>query len=143
MTYDYGIGREGAPLRFLTPNIELLQTINELFPATLNTSKDNLNYLMNADKLIIGGDYSNNNEYNNQVHINKCVRAIKGALGKEIPADSIDKDSEEKNIFEFGFDDGSVITVVHTEKHIEFNDRYYESLMLPSHLMVSLFAAYF
>jgi beta-lactamase regulating signal transducer with metallopeptidase domain len=143
MTYDYGIGREGAPLRFLTPNIELIQTINELFPATPNTSKDNLNYLMNADKLIFGGDYSNNNEYNNQVHINKCVRAIKGALGKEIPADSIDKDSEEKSIFEFRFDDGSVITVVHTEKHIEFNDRYYESLMLPGHLMVSLFVAYF
>lgn len=143
MTYNYGIGREGAPLRFVTPNIELIQKINELFPVEPNTSKDNLNYLMNADKLIIGGDYSNNNEYNKQVQINKCVRAIKGVLGKEIPADSIDKSSEEKSIYEFRFDDGSVIMVVHTEKYIEFNDRYYESLMLPSHLMGSLFVAYF
>jgi len=35
-------------------------------------------------------------------------------------------------IYEFRFDDGSVIMVVHTEKHIEFNDRLYESLMLPT-----------
>lgn len=41
---------------------------------------------MNADKLIISGDYPNSNEYNKQVQINKRVRAIKGALGKEIPA---------------------------------------------------------
>lgn len=35
------------------------------------------------------------------------------------------------------------IRVVHTDKYIEFNNKYYESLLLPSHLMITLNVAYF
>lgn len=140
--YDYGIGREGMPIRFVTPNIDFINEIKVLLPAKPNTAKDNFNYLMNAEKLIFSGDYSNKEEFSGQVQINKCVRAIKEAAGSEISKDDIDNSCQEKNIYTF-YINGGRFDVTHTDKYIEYGGKYYESLVRPGHLVGSLFAAYF
>jgi hypothetical protein len=144
--YDYGIGREGMAVKFVTPNIEFIEKIQFFLPAKHNTSKDSLNYLMNAKKLIFAGDYSNGKEFTEQFLINKCVRAIKEAVGEEISSESVDKNIEEKNTYNFfigGDSTDNMITVTHTDKYIEYNGKYYEPLIPPGHLMGNLFAGYF
>lgn len=168
--YDYGIGRMGDTVRFITPNIEFINKIKELFPTKPNSSPDNIIYLLNASKLRFKGYYSVKDEFTLQVQINKCVRAIKNAMGKEIPVEKIIDDAgsidiadvtdnignendgniEDVNdssskiyLFEFEFDDGSVRVVTYTDKYIEYNEKYYEPLKKPHDLLADLFAGYF
>lgn len=155
--YDYGIGRAGPPIRLITPNIEFIQKIKELFPTKPNNSKSNINYLLNAKKLRFKGDYFEE-AYTEQVHINKCVRAIRNAMGQEIPrdkiaeninglnSDGIDNGGDNKRktyLFEFKFDDGSIIVVTYTDDYIEYNGKYYQPLKPPHQLILELFIAYF
>lgn len=142
IAYDYGIGRKGMAVRFVTPNIGFIQAVQALLPVKPNTEKENFNYLMNAEKLIFSGDYSNKGEFTGQVQINKCVRAIKEAAGAEIPKDGINHGFQEKNIYAF-YINGERFDVTHTDKYIEYGGKYFESLVPPGHLVGGLFAAYF
>ncbi|NLX77688.1 MAG: hypothetical protein GXZ01_10050 [Clostridiaceae bacterium] len=122
--------------------INFINTIQELLPAAPNTDKENLNYLMNAEKLVFDGDYSNDEEFTWQVQINKCVRAIKKAAGDEIAEDEITENYADKNIYIF-YINGERVEVIHTDEYIKYNGKYYRSPELPHHLVGALFTAYF
>ncbi len=159
--YDYGIGRAGMPVRFVTPNVEFIQKIEELLPSEPNNLKNSINYLLNAKQMEFKGDYTMKEAITAKVQINKCVRAIKYAMGEEIPVDSIVKniesgkndntetgdssneDTEKKYLFEFKFDDGTTIVLTYTNNYIEYDGKYYKPLTQPESLISGLFAAYF
>lgn len=141
--YNYGVGREGAPIRFVTPNIEFINEIRQLLPIQLNQDRDDFIYLLNADHLNIESEWMEDTSTKVQEQINKVVRTIKSHTGKELSKDILEQDVTEKNVFQFGWKDGSFMTVTFTDKYVEYNGKYYEPLMSPEELMSSLFSAYF
>lgn len=142
--YSYGIGTEGSTVRWVTPNTEFLVRISELLPIKSSDDPDHYNYLFNADNLAIynidGDERAVSDEL---VHINKCLRAVRNAMGDEIVIDDPDEEITDRYEFVYTFEDGSQISVIHTNRYIFVGGKYYESLLEPHSVQVGLFAGYF
>lgn len=142
--YTYGIGSEGSTVRWVTPNTEFLATINELLPVTLSNDPDNYNYLFNSDNVAIYNIEGYEGAVSDEIfHINKCLRAVRNAMGDEIVIANPNDDITDRYEFVYTFEDGSEITVIHTNRYIYANGKYYESLEEPHSVQANLFAGYF
>lgn len=142
ISYDYGIGREGAPIRFVTPNIEFIEVLRDLLPMAPNIDEGKFDYLMNAIGLTIDDQVMTIDSVfvEEQAQINKVARSLRNAAGKELSDEEVD---QEAAVFDFIFADGRTIRITYTDQYIEFNGQYYKALKSRSDFMASLFAAYF
>lgn len=141
--YDhYGfLNDERIPVRFIKVNKEFVDAIKSLLPPPSNTARDNFNFLLNAQKVLVSGGEGTGPQ------VYKCARAIKKYLGNEIKTELIPRyvpnDAKEITSFEFIFSGSSPIKIVVTDKYILYDEKYYTLKGNPENILAELFAGYF
>lgn len=138
----YGfLNNEGVPVRFIKVNKEFVDAIKSLLPPPSNTNRENFNFLLNAQKVLVSGGEGTGPQ------VYKCARAIKKYLGNEIKTELIPRyvpnDAKQITSFEFIFSDSSPIKIVVTDKYILYDEKYYTLKGNPENILAELFAGYF
>ncbi len=135
---SYGLKREGPPIKFIKVNKEFIQHLKTLIPVTANIDKNSLNYLLNAVKVEVNGEQSDQPQ---QVY--KAARVL-NAFAREKLAPGKNKRIENKVIeFKFTFKDGSTEEVIVYEKHLSYRGMYIMLNGNPANIGGLLFTGYF
>jgi len=140
--YDY-LDWKRVPVRFIKVNREFVQYIKSLLPPPANNDKNNTNYLLNAQRVIVTDeDFLGQPVEGVGPQVYKCVRMLREVMGNEIKPSYIE-DFKEDAIFKFIFEDSSISEIVLSDRYIRYNGKYYELKEPSKTVMTRIFIAYF
>lgn len=142
--------KSAVPIRFIKTNKEFVDYIKALRNVPPNNDVSNLNYLLNARKVIVTqyGSVNGNTYEGKEQQVNKCVRTILKYIDTYSVKTKPEKSPDVGN-FQFVFEDGTKKTVLVTEKYFQIEDTYYnfnnnlKDRKGPINIFIELFAAYF
>lgn len=139
--YDY-LNHERIPVRFIKVNKEFIEYIKSLIPTPANDDINDINYLLDAKKVLVTNEAFSQPEEGIGPQVYKCARVIKDFMGNEINPENVNK-SKEHTVFNFIFEDSSSVEIVITEQYIKYNDKYYTLKEPAENIIGRLFAGYF